>query len=166
MKSPKAAVFYCTSYSSSVHWVLSAIEHLFDRSYQLGIQGGIKKSFGRHSRIHQALSCASYWYRNSCVSLCRDLRTGSLTALGLSDPIALQRNAGLLFMVMAQWVFLVLMICRYVYNFCSVWGSSGVFVRYNTKGHVVYMPEYAGITADDSVAGGNSLRLILQSTCC
>ena len=30
--------------------------------------------------------------------------------------------------------------------------------RYNTKGHVVYMPEYAGVTADDSVAGGNKFE--------
>ncbi len=30
--------------------------------------------------------------------------------------------------------------------------------RYNTKGHVVYMPEYAGVTADDSVPVAISLR--------
>ncbi len=76
---------YCTSYSSSVHWFSHHWTSLMILS-SWGIQGGIKNLGG--TRMHQALSCASRWYCNSCVStMSMTLRIGS-NGLGLSDPIA------------------------------------------------------------------------------
>ncbi len=86
-----------------------------------------------------------------------DLAYRQLNGLGLSDPIA-QRNAGLPVYGNGAVSVLGLDDLAATYTTSAAFEDRQVSARYNTKGHVVYMPEYADVTADDSVSGGNKFE--------
>ena len=135
----------------------SAPLNISDRSYQLGIQGGIKKSWGGSHAYTKRYPARVIDTATAVYHYVDDLAYRQLNGLGLSDPIA-QRNAGLPIYGNGAVSVLGLDDLAATYTTSAVFEDRQVSARYNTKGHVVYMPEYAGVTADDSVAGGNKFE--------
>ena len=135
----------------------SAPLNLSDRSYQLGIQGGIKKSWGGTHAYTKRYPARVIDTATAVYHYVDDLAYRQLNGLGLSDPIA-QRNAGLPVYGNGAVSVLGLDDLAATYTTSAAFEDRQVSARYNTKGHVVYMPEYAGVTADDSVSGGNKFE--------
>lgn len=135
----------------------SAPLNLSDRSYQLGIQGGIKKSWGGTHAYTKRYPARVIDTATAVFHYVDDLAYRQLNGLGLSDPIA-QRNAGLPVYGNGAVSVLGLDDLAATYTTSAAFEDRQVSARYNTKGHVVYMPEYAGVTADDSVSGGNKFE--------
>ncbi|MBF0925060.1 MAG: LPXTG cell wall anchor domain-containing protein [Atopobium sp.] len=135
----------------------SAPLNISDRSYQLGIQGGIKKSWGGTHAYTKRYPARVIDTATAVYHYVDDLAYRQLNGLGLSDPIA-QRNAGLPIYGNGAVSVLGLDDLAATYTTSAAFEDRQVSARYNTKGHVVYMPEYAGVTADDSVAGGNKFE--------
>ena len=135
----------------------SAPLNLSDRSYQLGIQGGIKKSWGGTHAYTKRYPARVIDTATAVYHYVDDLAYRQLNGLGLSDPIA-QRNAGLPVYGNGAVSVLGLDDLTATYTTSAAFEDRQVSARYNTKGHVVYMPEYAGVTADDSVSGGNKFE--------
>lgn len=135
----------------------SAPLNISDRSYQLGIQGGIKKSWGGTHAYTKRYPARVIDTATAVYHYVDDLAYRQLNGLGLSDPIA-QRNAGLPMYGNGAVSVLGLDDLAATYTTSAAFEDRQVSSRYNTKGHVVYMPEYAGVTADDSVAGGNKFE--------
>ena len=135
----------------------SAPLNISDRSYQLGIQGGIKKSWGGTHAYTKRYPARVIDTATAVYHYVDDLAYRQLNGLGLSDPIA-QRNAGLPIYGNGAVNVLGLDDLAATYTTSAAFEDRQVSARYNTKGHVVYMPEYAGVTADDSVAGGNKFE--------
>lgn len=135
----------------------SAPLNLSDRSYQLGIQGGIKKSWGGTHAYTKRYPARVIDTATAVYHYVDDLVYRQLNGLGLSDPIA-QRNTGLPVYGNGAVSVLSLDDLAATYTTSAAFEDRQVSARYNTKGHVVYMPEYAGVTADDSVAGGNKFE--------
>lgn len=135
----------------------SAPLNLSDRSYQLGIQGGIKKSWGGTHTYTKRYPARVIDTATAVYHYVDDLAYRQLNGLGLSDPIA-QRNAGLPVYGNGAVSVLGLDDLAATYTTSAAFEDRQVSARYNTKGHVVYMPEYAGVTADDSVSGGNKFE--------
>jgi len=135
----------------------SAPLNISDRSYQLGIQGGIKKSWGGTHAYTKRYPARVIDTATAVYHYVDDLAYRQLNGLGLSDPIA-QRNAGLPIYGNGAVSVLGLDDLAATYKTSAAFEDRQVSARYNTKGHVVYMPEYAGVTADDSVAGGNKFE--------
>ena len=135
----------------------SAPLNISDRSYQLGIQGGIKKSWGGTHAYTKRYPARVIDTATAVYHYVDDLAYRQLNGLGLSDPIA-QRNAGLPVYGNGAVSVLGLDDLAATYTTSAAFEDRQVSARYNTKGHVVYMPEYAGVTADDSVAGGNKFE--------
>lgn len=135
----------------------SAPLNLSDRSYQLGIQGGIKKSWGGTHAYTKRYPARVIDTATAVYHYVDDLAYRQLNGLGLSDPIA-QRNAGLPVYGNGAVSVLGLDDLAATYTTSAAFEDRQVSARYNTKGHVVYMPEYAGVTDDDSVSGGNKFE--------
>ena len=135
----------------------SAPLNISDRSYQLGIQGGIKKSWGGTHAYTKRYPARVIDTATAVYHYVDDLAYRQLNGLGLSDPIA-QRNADLPIYGNGAVSVLGLDDLAATYTTSAAFEDRQVSARYNTKGHVVYMPEYAGVTADDSVAGGNKFE--------
>lgn len=135
----------------------SAPLNISDRSYQLGIQGGIKKSWGGTHAYTKRYPARVIDTATAVYHYVDDLAYRQLNGLGLSDPIA-QRNAGLPIYGNGAVSVLGLDDLAATYTTSAAFEDRQVSARYNTKGHVVYMPEYAGVAADDSVAGGNKFE--------
>lgn len=135
----------------------SAPLNLSDRSYQLGIQGGIKKSWGGTHAYTKRYPARVIDTATAVYHYVDDLAYRQINGLGLSDPIA-QRNAGLPVYGNGAVSVLGLDDLAATYTTSAAFEDRQVSARYNTKGHVVYMPEYAGVTADDSVSGGNKFE--------
>lgn len=135
----------------------SAPLNLSDRSYQLGIQGGIKKSWGGTHAYTKRYPARVIDTATAVYHYVDDLAYRQLNGLGLSDPIA-QRNAGLPVYGNGAVSVLGLDDLAATYTTSAAFEDRQVSARYNTKGHVVYMPEYADVTADDSVSGGNKFE--------
>ena len=135
----------------------SAPLNLSDRSYQLGIQGGIKKSWGGTHAYTKRYPARVIDTATAVYHYVDDLAYRQLNGLGLSDPIA-QRNAGLPVYGNGAVSVLGLDDLAATYTTSAAFEDRQVSARYNTKGHVVYMSEYAGVTADDSVSGGNKFE--------
>ena len=135
----------------------SAPLNLSDRSYQLGIQGGIKKSWGGTHAYTKRYPARVIDTATAVYHYVDDIAYRQLNGLGLSDPIA-QRNAGLPVYGNGAVSVLGLDDLAATYTTSAAFEDRQVSARYNTKGHVVYMPEYAGVTADDSVSGGNKFE--------
>lgn len=135
----------------------SAPLNLSDRSYQLGIQGGIKKSWGGTHAYTKRYPARVIDTATAVYHYVDDLAYRQLNGLGLSDPIA-QRNAGLPVYGNGAVSVLGLDDLAATYTTSAAFEDRQVSARYNTKGHVVYMPEYAGVTEDDSISGGNKFE--------
>lgn len=135
----------------------SAPLNLSDRSYQLGIQGGIKKSWGGTHAYTKRYPARVIDTATAVYHYVDDLAYRQLNGLGLSDSIA-QRNAGLPVYGNGAVSVLGLDDLAATYTTSAAFEDRQVSARYNTKGHVVYMLEYAGVTADDSVSGGNKFE--------
>ncbi len=133
--------------SSQHHWT-------FLIGLVAGNQGGIK-SWGTHAYA-SAITRESIDTTTAVYHYVDDLAYRQLNGLGLEVILSLKRNAGLpIYGNGASECSWSWWSCCYIYDLCSIWGSSGVCAL---QGHVVYMPEYAGVTADDSVAGGNKFE--------
>lgn len=135
----------------------SAPLNLSDRSYQLGIQGGIKKTWGGTNAFTKRFPARVIDTATAVYHYVDDLEYRALMGLGLTDPIA-QRNAGLPIYGNGAVSVLGLDDLSATYTTSAAFEDRQVSARYNTKGHVVYMPEYAGVDADDSVSGGNKFE--------
>lgn len=135
----------------------SAPLNLSDRSYQLGIQGGIKKTWGGTNAFTKRFPARVIDTATAVYHYVDDLEYRALMGLGLTDPIA-QRNAGLPIYGNGAVSVLGLDDLAATYTTSAAFEDRQVSARYNTKGHVVYMPEYAGVDADDSVSGGNKFE--------
>lgn len=135
----------------------SAPLNLSDRSYQLGIQGGIKKTWGGTNAFTKRFPARVIDTATAVYHYVDDLEYRALMGLGLTDPIA-QRNAGLPIYGNGAVSVLGLNDLAATYTTSAAFEDRQVSARYNTKGHVVYMPEYAGVDADDSVSGGNKFE--------
>lgn len=135
----------------------SAPLNISDRSYQLGIQGGIKKSWGGTHAFTKRFPARVIDTATAVYHYVDDLEYRALMGLGLTDPIA-QRNAGLPIYGNGAVSVLGLDDLAATYTTSAAFEDRQVSARYNTKGHVVYMPEYAGVDADDSVSGGNKFE--------
>ena len=135
----------------------SAPLNLSDRSYQLGIQGGIKKTWGGTNAFTKRFPARVIDTATAVYHYVDDLEYRALMGLGLTDPIA-QRNAGLPIYGNGAVSDLGLNDLAATYTTSAAFEDRQVSARYNTKGHVVYMPEYAGVDADDSVSGGNKFE--------
>lgn len=151
------AVVFTAPVTARQYIEFSAPLNLSDRSYQLGIQGGIKKSWGGTHAYTKRYPARVIDTATAVYHYVDDLAYRQLNGLGLSDPIA-QRNAGLPVYGNGAVSVLGLDDLAATYTTSAAFEDRQVSARYNTKGHVVYMPEYAGVTADDPVSGGNKFE--------